>query len=524
MVWEPEVEEIKKRINLAAQMGGEKNVERHHSRGRLTVRERIDLLVDTDTFHEIGALAGNGKYNKDGKLIDFTPTNLIIGTGKIDGNKVVIAANDFTIDGGALEGPAEEAILKKIEYAEKFAHDFQLPLVRLVDSAGGSIRSMEEDSGGTYIPVIPGWDYVVKNMETVPVITACLGSVAGHPSAQMVASHFSVMVQGTSQLMIAGPAIVKQGMGEDLGVEELGGADVQKKGGNIDNVVNSEHEAFEHIRRFLSYLPRNVWELPPVKCADDSPDRREEGLLSAIPKNRRKVYKVREILPMIFDKNSLFEMTPYFGSEILTFLARLNGHSVSVIASNPYARGGGLTVQGAEKMMRFIDFCQTFHLPIVNLVDQPGLVIGLDSEKSGLLRKAVRAISAVYQSDVPMVEVIMRKVFGVGGGGMINAHGSKGLNIRYAWPSADWGSLPPEGGIQVAYRRELEESENPQDLLQELLEGLETARNPLRTAEKFGIEEIIDPRDTRRLLCDWVLDAYRLLPQQLGPSKHGMRP
>src|SRR5699024_3078126 len=169
----------------------------------------------------------------------------------------------------------------------------------------------------------------------------------------------------------------------------------------------------------------------------------------------------------------------------------------------------------------FVDLCETFHLPIVNLVDQPGLAIGLAAERQGTIRKGVRAISAIYQATVPMIEIILRRVFGVGGAGMINGHG---LHYRYAWPSGDWGSLPIEGGLQVAYRRKLEESDNPQELIEKLAEKYEGFRSPLSTAHAFGIEEIIDPRDTRPLLCDWIEDAYELIPELLGTSTHSMRP
>jgi acetyl-CoA carboxylase carboxyltransferase component len=303
--------------------------------------------------------------------------------------------------------------------------------------------------------------------------------------------------------------------------EELGGIQVHRSSGAIDNIASSEEDAFAQTRRFLSYLPSSVWLLPPVEKSEDNPIRREERLISVIPRNRRSPYKIREILPLIFDTDSIFEIGRYYGGGTLTCFARLNGHPVGVLASDPFVNGGGLTAESSEKIERFVDLCQTFHLPIVNLVDQPGMVIGLPNELKGTIRKGVRAIAAIYQAKVPMIEIIMRRAFGVGGAGMTNGHG---LNLRYAWPSGDWGSLPVEGGVQVAYRRELEASDNPQELLKQLLDRMESVRSPIRTAEAFGVEEIIDPRDTRPLLCEWVKDAYALLPQMLGPSSHGMRP
>ncbi|PLT35196.1 acyl-CoA carboxylase subunit beta [Bacillus sp. V5-8f] len=518
MNWEPEISELRHREELAKQMGGTERIEKHKSRGKLTVRERIDKLLDQDSFHETGAIAGKAKYNETGEMIDFTPANFILGTGKIEGRKVVVGADDFTVRGGAADG----AIYGKQHYAERMAHDLQLPIIRLVDGTGGggSVKVLDMH-GHTYVPVNPAWDLVVANMERVPVVAACMGSVAGLGAARVAASHFSVMVEETSQLFVAGPPVVKYGMGQNVTKEELGGIRVHRSSGAVDNIAKSEEDAFHQIRRFLSYLPSSVWELPPVLPTEDVIDRRDDRLISVIPRNRRKTYKIRDILPMIFDEGSIFEMGRYYGGGTVTCFARLDGHPVGVIAPDPNMNGGGLTAESSEKLQRFVDLCQTFHLPIVNLVDQPGMVIGIQSEQKGTIRKGVRAIAAVYQATVPMIEIIMRRVFGVGGAGMTNGHG---LNLRYAWPSGDWGSLPVEGGVQVAYRRELEASENPGALLQEILERMESVRSPFRTAEAFGVEEIIDPRDTRPLLCDWVKDAYRLLPQQLGLSHHGMRP
>jgi acetyl-CoA carboxylase carboxyltransferase component len=517
MSWQSEIDELRFREKMAHKMGGEERVAKHRAQGKLTVRERIERLLDPGTFHETGALAGKATY-RDGELVDFQPANFVMGTGRINGRKVVVGADDFTVRGGASDG----AIRGKQEYAERMAHDLQLPIVRLVDGTGGggSVKSLGE-MGYTYVPVNPAWDLVVANLGVVPVVSACLGSVAGLGAARVAASHFSVMVEKTSQLFVAGPPVVKYGIGQDLTKEELGGVQVHRSSGAVDNIATSEEDAFAQIRAFLSYLPSNVWQLPPVAPSSDSPSRRDERLISAIPRNRRAVYKIREILPMIFDTDTIFEMGRYYGGGTVTALARLEGRPVGVIAPDPFVGGASLTAEGADKLERFVDMCQTFHLPIVNLVDQPGLAIGLAAEQKGTIRRGVRAIAAIYQATVPMIEIILRRVFGVGGAGMINGHG---LHLRYAWPSGDWGSLPVEGGIQAAYRREFDASENPQALYEEILERMEKVRSPFRTAEAFGIEEIIDPRDTRPLLCEWVKDAYERLPQQLGPSTHHMRP
>jgi len=518
MTWQPEIDELRRREALGRAMGGPEKIAKHHARGRLTVRERIDRLLDPHTFHETGALAGKAAYDDDGALAAFQPANVVFGTGRVDGRKIVVAGDDFTVRGGA----ADAAILGKQVYAERLAHDLRLPIVRLVDGTGGggSVKSLD-DLGYTYVPYNPAWDLVVTNMGVVPVAAAGLGSVAGLGAARLAASHFSVLVADTAQLFVAGPPVVRYGTGEDLTKEELGGTAVHRSSGAVDNIADSEDDALDQVRRFLSYLPSNVWTLPPVALATDDAGRRDETLLSAIPRNRRRPYKIRPILASVFDAGSVFEVGRDVGGATVTALARLDGHPVGVLAPDPYAGGGGLTAEGADKLARFVDLCATFHLPLVNLVDQPGLVIGLEAERKGTIRRGVRAIAAVYQAGMPTVEIILRRVFGVGGAGMSNRHG---LNLRYAWPSGDWGALPVEGGVEVAFRRDLDASADPDALRRDILARMEGVRSPFRTAEAFGIEEIVDPRDTRPLLCEWVRDAYALLPSGLGPWTHPMRP
>jgi acetyl-CoA carboxylase carboxyltransferase component len=277
------------------------------------------------------------------------------------------------------------------------------------------------------------------------------------------------------------------------------------------------------VRRFLSYLPANVWESPPIVACSDPRERREEDLLSIVPRERRRPYKARRILEAVLDEGSLFEIGRSFGRSLITALGRLDGRPVGVLASDPNTYGGGLTADASEKLTRFADICDQFRLPVVNFVDQPGFVIGTEAERRGTIRRGTRALVAVYQASVPWVSVLVRKVFGVAGAAHGQAHG---LNLRYAWPSGDWGSLPIEGGIEAAYRRELEAAEDPAALRGEIEERLNAVRSPFRTAERFGVEEIIDPRDTRPLLCDWAERAHELIAYDVhaGPKARGLRP
>jgi acetyl-CoA carboxylase carboxyltransferase component len=517
MTWQPELDELRRRQELADRMGGPDKIRRQHDAGRLTVRERLAALLDAGSFHEIGALAGTATYGDDGELTHFTPANFVAGTGRIAGRKVVVGADDFTIRGGA----ADAAIMGKQIYSEQLASQMRLPLVRLVEGTGGggSVKTLEQ-TGHTYVPVNPGWDYVVDNLSTVPVVAAGLGPVAGLGAARLCAAHLSILVEGTAQLFVAGPPVVKSGTGEDVDKEQLGGSAVHARNAAVDMVAASEPDAFVLMRRFLSYLPQSVYERPqPVDCPDPA-GRREGALLSAIPRDRRQPYLIRAILQAVFDAGSVMEVQRYGGS-VVTALARLDGHPVGVVAGDPYVAGGCLTVEGTEAVTRLADLCSTFHLPIVTFTDQPGLLIGTRAEQRATIRHGVRAISAVYQASVPGAEVIVRRVFGVGGAGLTNRHR---LIRRWAWPSADWGSLPVEGGTEAAYRAELEAADDRAALLADIRARLDAVRNPMRTAERFGVEEIIDPRETRPLLCDWVRDAYAALPACPGRPSFGTRP
>ena len=518
MTWQPEVDEIKRRTELAKAMGGAANIERQHTAGKLTVRERIDRLLDPASFHEVGALTGKPTY-EDGKLTAIIPSNFVLGTGRIDGRRIVVGGDDFTVRGGA----ADAAIANKAGYGELMARELRLPIVRLVDGTGGggSVKTLDEMKR-TYVPANPSWDVVVALLSEVPVVGACMGSVAGLGAARVVTSHFSLMVKGTSQLFVAGPPVVERGVGETVTKEELGGSHVHAyESGAVDNEVESEEEAFTTIRRFLSYLPANVWQVPPRRPSDDPADRREEALLGIIPRNRKRGYDVRRLLGLVLDRDSFFEIGRGHGRPLVTGFARLDGYPVGILASDPLAGGGGLDAPASEKMVRMIDLCDTFHVPCVNFVDQPGFLIGTAAERAGTIRAGARALAAVYQATVPWVSIILRRVFGVAGA----AHGNaQRLNLRYAWPSGDWGSLPIEGGVQAAYRRDIEASPDPAARRRELEAKLDTMRSPFRTAEAFGIEEIIDPRDTRPLLCEWVATAYDLLPAELGPKRRGVRP
>ena len=387
MSWDPELEELAHRRALAARMGGEDAVARQHATGRLTVRERFDALLDEGSFREVGGLSGKADYDKDGRLQAFVPANFLLGTGRIDDRRVAVGGDDFTVRGGA----ADAAIVDKQIYAERMAADLRVPMVRLVDGTGGggSVKSLE-DFGRTYVPFNPAWDYVVGNLAAVPVVAAALGPVAGLGAARLVSSHFSVMLREMSQVFVAGPAVVEAGMGEVVDKEGLGGWEIAVRSGTVDNVADTEAEAFEDIRRFLSYLPSNVWTLPPVSAAEDDPQRTDVGLRDIVPRNRRRPYDMRTVLDSVFDFDSVFEIGRERRSSIISAVATLDGHPVAVLAEDPHVYGGGMTAADADALTRFVDLADTFHLPVVHVVDQPGFLIGSKAEQAGTIRRGAR--------------------------------------------------------------------------------------------------------------------------------------
>ena len=515
MSWEKEIEELKLRQTHAKKMGGEEKLARHTNAGKLPVRDRIEKILDEGSFNEVGSVTGKVEYGKDGNITAMQPSNLITGRGRINGKRVVVAGDDFTVRGGA----ADAGIREKLIHVENMAGSLRLPLVRLVDGTGGggSVKTIETE-GRTYVPEVRGWDTVIANLSKVPVVALALGSTAGLGAARVAASHYSVMVKETSQMFVAGPPVVAR-TGEVLTKNELGGSDIHTRNGAVDDEAKSEEEAFEKARRFLSYLPPSVYELPERTKTDDDPNRSEDWLIDAIPREPRKVYKMRKIIEAVVDKGSFFEIGKKWGRSVITGFARFDGWPVAIMASDPYHYAGAWTADAAQKVIRFVDLAQTFHLPVAHLVDIPGFLVGRQAEEEATIRHGVRAMAAIAQATVPWCAILVRKTYGVAGAAHMN---SGRFNLRFAWPSGDWGSLPIAGGLEAAYKSELEASDDPKAKLDEIETRLNLLRSPFRTAERFMVEEIVDPRDTRRLLCEFADMAAPL--RETGVSSFAVRP
>jgi acetyl-CoA carboxylase carboxyltransferase component len=525
--WQDEVDGIEARRRAALALGGDAAVAAQHAKGRLTVRERIDALVDKGSFQEHGPIAGHAEKDAEGRLVGFSPANYLLGVAKLDGRPCVVGGEDFT-QGGGSPSPAG---LRKSVMAEELAVRLKLPLVRLLEGGGGSVAphrgaAARGPLSASDAPIVvdsanapPRFLSFAQVMAQSPVVSAALGAVAGLPAARLVASHISLMARDTAQVLIAGPALVERARGVRATKEELGGARVHLRSGVVDNAADDERGVFQLARRFLSYLPTNVDQRAPLADCDDPADRAEEELLSIIPRDRRKSYKMRRMLELVLDRASFFETAPEFGRSLVCGLARLRGQPVGVLANDPNFYAGAMTADSAQKLRRHVDLCDTFHLPIVSFVDEPGFLIGPEAEQSATIRHGTAAIFAVMQSSVPWASVHVRKAFGVAAA----AHFGPGGHV-IAWPSAESGALPLEGGVAVAFRREIEAAPDPDAKRRELEEKLAARRDPYARAEMFGVADLIDPRRTRAALCAWIEWIQPLVEGLRGPRAYSLRP
>jgi len=518
MSWKREVEGIEKRRELAREHGGAEAVQVHHQKGRLTIRERIDALIDPGSFREQGPIAGHSEVDANGEIQSFTPANYVLGVGDVDGRPCVVGGEDFTQRGGS----PTPAGLRKSVYAEDLACRLRLPLVRLLEGGGGSVRGAGgkgRAAAGDPVFSQPRFATVAKALSIAPVASAAMGPVAGLPAARLAASHYAVMSRATSQIMVAGPAVVERALGEKLTKQQLGGADVHASSGVVDGVAEDETGAIAAIRCFLGYLPTNVDSLAPVWRTDDPVDRCDETLLEIVPRNRRRAYDMRQLVRHVVDRGSFFELTPAYGASQITALARLDGQPVGILANDPMHHAGSMDAKGAQKFSRFVDLYDTFHLPIVNFVDEPGFMIGSAAEYAGTIRYGTSAICTVMQSSVPWASVLVRRTFGVAAA----AHFGPEAYVL-AWPSSETGALPAEGGVAIAFKREIEAAEDPEAMREQLERQLAAAASPFPRAEGFAVHDLIDPRQTRPTLARWIKLMQPLLQRQLGPRQYTYRP
>jgi acetyl-CoA carboxylase carboxyltransferase component len=520
MDWAKAVDEIDYIGGLALEMGGPERVERQHKGGRYTVRERIEKMVDPGSFVEAGRLVGAAEYDADGNLRGFTPGGYVMGLAEIDGRAVAIGGDDFTISGGSPHNVHKSSR----SFTQPLAIQYGIPYIQLVEGVGHSSKS-DETAGHMGLPSGDQWWQLVELMRRVPVAAGIMGSVAGAPAAYALMSHFTVMVKGQSQIFPSGPPVVRRAIGEDLDKEALGGAQMHvHESGQVDNEADSEEEAMAQIKQFLSYLPNTTNDVAPRVETGDPPDRRVEELLNIIPANRKRGYDPRKLIRLVVDNGEFFEMRRHWAAPIITGFARLDGYSVGIIGSDPMKLAGAMDGDGADKYTHFVDLCDAFNLPVVIFLDMPGFMLGSQAERKATMRRGVRAIIASAEAQVPKVEFNVRKSYGVAADVPHGLGHPDGLNLRFGWPSGEWGGIPIEGGVAAAYRREIEAAPDPEAHRTMIEERLLRLRSPFKAAHHGDVVDLIDPRDTRRLACKFVKLAQPMLKKLAERPKRAVRP
>ncbi|KAK9772467.1 hypothetical protein SCAR479_10840 [Seiridium cardinale] len=525
---------------------------RQKQAGKLWVRERVEQMFDRGSVREIGSVSGTVAWrvksasanNGDGEVgvnkrgerqeepESFVPSNNVQGVALLGARKVCFTADDYSLRAGHADG----ALWEKTMYMEKLCLHLRLPMVKLVDgsSGGGSVTSIRT-MGYSYVPPLNSFDVVVTQLNAgIPNLGAVLGPAIGLGAARVVSCHFSVMAGDIGSLFNAGPKVVAGATFEEgLTLQDLGGPDMHVRNGTIDNYASNEQDAFRQLRTVLSYLPNSGASLPPALKSDDPSSRTDESLRTAIPRRRERMYSPRKVVNTIVDKSSFFEIGALWGTTAIVGLARLGGRPVGIIVNNCEVNAGALDAAGSQKITKHLKFCDVFNIPIVQFVDIPGYAIGTVAERTATMRHGVSLVSAYYSTTMPIFNVILRKVYGVAGAAMMDCRDPR---LRVAWPSGDWGSLPLEGGIEVGHSAELKRAyqsgsrqgghEEGKKQMKALYDDLESdyrrLMNPVRTANAFGIEEIIDPANTRPLLCEWISHVYEeLLPIRLRDRDTG---
>ncbi|KAJ5624966.1 hypothetical protein N7510_001275 [Penicillium lagena] len=487
---------------------------RQKQAGKLWVRERIEQLLDPSTFQEIGSVSGTVTWEKTApmreKPVSFVPSNNVQGAGMLRGRKVLLTADDFSIRSGHADG----ATAGKTVYVEKLAVALRLPVIKLVDgsSGGGSVTTIRKE-GWSYLPHVSPFIPMVQQLNMgIPNLGAVVGPAIGLGAARVVSCHFSVMAADIGSLFNAGPKVVEGAtFEEDLNFQDLGGPMVHCTNGTIDNLAANETECYEQLRRVLSYLPNSGSEAPPVIPSNDPEDREDIGLRSIIPRRQARMYNPRTVIQSVVDKDSWFEIGALWGRTAIGGLARLGGRPIGVISLNCEVNGGALDAAGSQKLTRLLKLCDVMNLPILQFIDVPGYAIGTVAERTATMRWGVELAKAYFSTTVPVFNLVTRRAFGVAGGVMLYCRDPV---MQAAWPSGQWGSLPLDGGIEVGHRHELREAEKEgkkEELYKELEEEYLRLMNPVRTANAFGVEEIIDPKDSRRVCCAWASHVYEVL-------------
>lgn len=508
--WQSELKALEGRRQRALGMGGSEKVKRQHETGRLTVRERIDSLLDPGSFLEIGMLATSQSSRPQMAGRYTAADGLLVGYGRIQGREVLLGAEDFTVLGGS-EGMV--GMIKRNRMLE-IALERKLPFIWLLDGVGARV---EETLRGYWVQ----GDFflmISKLSGQAPQIGVVLGPCAGGPALMAPLFDFVIMVEGISMLAAGGPPVVEAAIGEKIGKQELGGSKIHcYLTGVADNEAPSEQAAFDMVRRYLSYFPQNSWERPPCLPLSDVQQPPDGDIIELIPRTPTRPYDMHDVLNLIVDGGSMFEIKPCYAQSMITSLARIEGRPVGILANQPLVLAGAIDSAAADKATHFIQLCDAYHLPMIFFTDVPGYMTGKKAEREAILRRGLRIAYVLGQCTTPRISIVVRKTFGMGGAAMCGQKMGQALTL--AWPTANFGTMPMSGAIRAAHHRDLDASAVNMNDIQNSHEKYDDIFAP---AESFQIDEVIDPNETRARLAR-VLESIGSDSRPVT-YKHGIMP
>ncbi len=507
-----ELAHLKEEIRLG---GGQERIEKQHARGKKTARERIDYLLDENSFQEINMFAVNRSTDLGMDEKDVPGEGVVAGYGTINSRLVYLFSQDFTVMGGSLGAAHARKICKVMDMAMKTG----APFIGLNDSGGARIHEG--------VDALDGYGEIFyRNTQAsgrIPQISAIMGPCAGGAVYSPAITDFIFMTDQTSRMFITGPGVIKTVTGEEVSSEELGGALTHNQVSGVAHFMNdTEEETLDMIRKLLSYIPDNYREEPPVIEVDDPGGRSTEEIREIVPDNSRKAYDVHQVIDNVVDRNSFLEVQSHFARNVVVGLARLNGRSVGIVANQPLYLAGCLNIDASDKISRFIRFCDSFNIPLITLVDVPGYLPGTEQEYGGIIRHGAKVLYAYSEATVPKITLIMRKAYG----GAYVAMGSRSLqaDLVYAWPIAEIAVMGPEGAASVIYRKEIQAAENSEEILQQKIEEYrERFANPYVAANRGMVNNIIDMNETRAALVNG-LEMLAGKRESMTRKRHGNIP
>jgi propionyl-CoA carboxylase beta chain len=506
-----ELQDRRRRIELG---GGDKRILQQHEKGKLTARERLELLLDEGTFREIGTFAATRVPYFDGQVVDAPGEGVVTGVGKIDGRTVFVFAQDFTVFGGALGEVHAQKIVNIMDLAAKTG----APVIGLNDSGGARIQEG--------VVSLDGYGHIFYRNSiysgVIPQISVIMGPCAGGAVYSPAITDFIFMVEGTSQMFITGPKVIETVTGERISSEDLGGARVHAGTSGVAHfTAPTEEEVLAQVRRLLSFLPSSSRDLPPVRPYEFRAEPDEE-LLDLVPLDGTRVYDVKDVISRLVDDGDFMEVQPQFARNAVVGFGRIGGYPVGIIANQPKFLAGGLDIDSSDKIARFIRFCDSFHIPLITLVDVTGFIPGVKQEHGGIIRHGAKVLYAYSEATVPKISVILRKAYG----GAYVAMNSKsiGADVVYAWPSAEIAVMGPEGAAEIIFAKEIAASPDPQAARRAKIEQYRReVANPYVAAAAGMVDDIIDPRETRIKLYE-ALQVLRTKAEPRPSKKHGNIP